>query len=480
VPKPRSKNVRGADGVTRRAFLGAGLAAATAAASVAPALAVGPAVHTRKRGPNVLLIMTDQQHLDTIAVRGCPHVATPGLDGLCRRGTAFRLSYSTHPLCSPARSSLWTGRMPSETGVVENGRPIHKSVPNIGQWFRDRTDYETVYAGKWHLPRSFTHNVPGFTVLTPGVSGQGNLGDTSTSLACEGYLRNRSKGRPFLMVASFFQPHDICQWLRLNQADPGGLRYPWLAEDLPPLPANFLPQGPEPAPVCRQRDADEPGKTKGRWSPDHWRYYRWSYYRHIEMVDAEIGRLLAALDDVGLAEETFVMFTSDHGEGLGHHQMVRKNYLYDEASRVPMVVAMPGLVRADVDDTEHLVSGVDVVPTVCDVVGIEPPPHHRGQSLWPLLEGRAGEPRPFVVSEVKSQGTLARMVRSPRYKYVTYKGDPVEQLFDMQADPGETRNLASTSSSAGVLQDHRRMLVEWEEGIIPAPGLPAGERWRSA
>ena len=466
-------------GMTRRGFLGAGLAA-SAALATGPALRAAPAVHTGKHGPNVLLIMTDQQHLETISARGCAHVATPGLDGLCGRGTTFRCSYSGHPLCSPGRSSLWTGRMPSETGVVQNGRPIHKSIPNIGQWFRDRTDYETVYVGKWHLPRSFTHTVPGFATLTPGVSGQGNLGDTSTALACEGYLRNRSADRPFLMVASFFQPHDICQWLRLNQSVPQDVRYPSLADALPPLPANFAANAAEADALCRQRDGDEPGKNKGQWTPDHWRYYRWSYYRHIEMVDAEIGRLLAALDATGRTGDTLVVFTSDHGEGLAHHQMVRKNFLYDEAARVPLIVSLPGHVPAGGDDARSLASGVDVVPTVCDYVGIKPPPHQRGRSLRPVLEGKARQASPFVVSEVTSRGALARMVRSPRYKYITYKGDPVEQVFDMQADPGETRNLAGASQAASVLADHRRMLAEWEQRLTPAPGLPAKERWRSA
>jgi len=469
---------RGDGGMTRRGFLGAGLAA-SAALATGPVRAA-PAVHAGKHGPNVLVVMTDQQHLETISARGCAHVATPGLDGLCRRGTTFRCAYSGHPLCSPGRSSLWTGRMPSETGVVQNGRPIHKSIPNVGQWFRDRTNYETVYVGKWHLPRSFTHNVPGFTTLTPGVNGQGNLGDTSTALACEGYLRNRSSGRPFLMVASFFQPHDICQWLRLNQSVPSEGRYPSLADALPPLPANFAANEAEAGALCRQRDGDEPGATKGRWTPDHWRYYRWSYYRHIEMVDAEIGRLLAALDATGRTGDTLVVFTSDHGEGLAHHQMVRKNFLYDEAARVPLIVSLPGEVPADGDDVRSLVSGVDVVPTVCDYVGIAPPPQQRGRSLRPVLEGKARQAAPFVVSEVTSRGTLARMVRSDRYKYITYKGDPVEQVFDMQTDPGETRNLAGASEAASVLEDHRRMLAEWEQRLIPAPGLPPKERWRSA
>ena len=445
--------------LSRRRLLQAGVGAV--AASAVRALPAAVRSSSKKTGPNVVLVMTDQQHLATIASRGCTYAETPALDGLCRRGVTFLESHSTYPLCSPARSSLWTGRMPSETGVCRNGLAIHASVPNIGQWFRQQTDYETVYVGKWHLPGSFTHTVPGFTVLTPGVSGQGNLGDTSTSLACEGYLRRRSKDRPFLMVASFFQPHDICQWLRLNQADPGRLRYPELADDLPPLPANF------------EYDRNEPGVTKGNWSPLHWRYYRWMYYRHVEMVDAEIGRLLNAVQRTGQAENTLVIFTSDHGEGLGHHQMVRKSSFYEESEKVPMIVSYPGHARTDVVDTEHLVSGLDVVPTVCDYVGIEPPAHVRGRSLRPIVEGRATPWRDHVAAELSD----GRMIRSRRYKYVTYRDDPLEQLFDMQVDAGETRNLAGEAKMASVLADHRAMLSEWERGLRPAPDLPADARW---
>ena len=462
--------------ISRRRVLKAG-AGAAAALSARGVLCAAPKPARGMGRPNVLLIMTDQQHIATISARGCEHVKTPGLDRLCRDGVTFARSHSTNPLCSPARSSLWTGRMTSETGVYHNGRPIHSSVPNLGQWFGEKTDYETIYAGKWHLPGSFTHKIPGFTVLTPGVGGQGNLGDISTSLACEGYLRNRSKDRPFLMIASFFQPHDICQWLRLNQHDPGKLRYPELAGELPALPANFRYDPAEPAPLRRVRDRNEPGTTKGKWSELHWRYYAWSYYRHIEMVDAEIGRLVAALHDTHHADSTLVMFTSDHGEGLAHHQMVRKNFLYDESVKVPMIVSLPGRARADAVDTAHLVSGLDVVPTVCDYAGVAAPPHQRGRSLRGLLEGRAGEWRPYVAAEVGAGSGAARMIRSDRYKYVTYRGDPVEQLFDMQADPGETRNLAKDAQLASVLADHRKMLADWQARLLPAPDLPKAEHW---
>lgn len=477
---PVSRQSGKSAGLTRRAFLRAGVGGAAALSAAGPHRA-SRAARAEAGRPNVLLIMTDQQHIDTISARQCRHLKTPGLDSLCRRGTTFARSYCTYPLCSPARSSLWTGRMPSETGVYRNGLPIHKSVPNLGQWFRRQSGYETIYAGKWHLPGSFTHSVPGFTVLTPGVSGQGNLGDTSTSLACEGYLRHRAKDKPFLMVASFFQPHDICQWLRLNQSDPGRLRYAELADELPALPANFAPPADEPAALRAQRDRNEPGATKGNWSPLHWRYYMWSYYRHVEMVDAEIGRLLAALDATGHADSTLVIFTSDHGEGLARHQMVRKSSLYDEASAVPMIVSLPGRVPAGAVDDDHLVSGLDVASTVCDYAGVEPPPGIHGRSLRGLLEGRAGAWRSFLACELSSgSGRLARMIRSRRHKFVRYHGDPVEQLFDMAADPGETKNLAREASAASVLAEHRKMLADWEARLTPAPSLPAGARWPRA
>ncbi|MGB2820567.1 MAG: sulfatase-like hydrolase/transferase [Phycisphaerae bacterium] len=472
MTQPRKHNTPGVK-LSRRRLLQAG-AGGAAALSVRGILPGASPQGRGKAGPNVLLVMTDQQHIATVASRGCRHVKTPGLDRLCRDGVTFLQSHSTNPLCSPARSSLWTGRMPSEAGVPVNGRPIHKSIPNIGQWFGEHTGYETIYVGKWHLPGSFTHNVPGFTVLTPGVGGQGNLGDTSTSLACEGYLRNRSKDKPFLMVASFFQPHDICQWLRINQHDPGELRYPQLADELPALPANFRFDPNEPAALGKQRDGNEPGVKKGKWSELHWRYYIWSYYRHIEMVDAEIGRLLDALRQTGHAENTLVMFTSDHGEGLGHHQMVRKNFLYEESVKVPMIVSFGGQARADVVDAEHMVCGLDVVPTVCDYVGIKPPPNMHGRSLRPLLEGRASNRLTFVASEI---GHRARMIRSERYKYVKYRDDPVEQLFDMKADPVETKNLAGDSKLAGVVTDHRRMLAEWQERLSAPPDLPKEQAW---
>ena len=275
------------------------------------------------------------------------------------------------------------------------------------------------------------------------------------------------------MVAAFLQPHDICEWLRLNMNCPGELRYRELADQLPPLPDNFHFDDHEPDHLKDKRAGTEP--AKGGWDEQQWRLYRWSYYRHIEMVDGEIGRLLHALEDSGQEENTVILFTADHGEGLGHHQTVRKSLPYDEACRVPMLVSWPGHIHEGITDATHLVSGLDVVPTLCDYAGIQAPPNMRGLSVRPLLEGTSEQWRSHIVSEMP--GNVGRMVRTNQYKYITYVDDPVDQLFDMENDPGEKHNLAGGSKHASEVSDHRRLLREWESKLDLAPNLPHLDAW---
>lgn len=423
---------------------------------------------------NILLIITDQQHFDTIAAGGCPYVTTPAFDKIKTSGLSFKMSYTTNPVCSPARSSIFTGRMPSETGVYKNQLSIRADIPNLDQWFSQETNYETIYSGKWHTPSSYQRNIDGFTVINTGIGGQGNLCDTNTSRACEGFLWNRTNTEPFLMVAALLQPHDICEWLRLNTYVPAELRYPELAGQLPALPDNFNFDPNEPAAVINRRASTDPAKGGG-WSEEHWRYYRYCYYRHIEMVDAEIGRILQALEDTGHAQDTLIVFTSEHGEGMGHHQWVRKSCLYEETANIPLIFSLPGHILENQVDTTHLVSGIDIMPTLCDYAGIAPPPGGLGKSLKPLLEGTPVPWRAFLVSEVKSN--TGRMVRTERYKYITYVDDPVEQLFDMQTDPGETVNLAADPQHASTLSAHKEMLRAWETQMDVAPDLPNADAW---
>lgn len=452
---------------SRRDVLRAGVTGALAAAAVTAvkpqsAVAAGtPAVR-----PNVLLIVCDQLGFDAMGWAGCPDVSTPNLDRLRQRSVAFNRAHSPDPVCSPARGALFTGRMPVETGVIANAREVRAEVPNIGQWLSQHSSYETVYCGKWHLVDGWAREggVPGFTVLPVG-DGQGALVDHTITLSCEAYLGNRrTSEKPFLLVASYMQPHDICLWgIQQEQLVPADLPFPQLRDRLPALPPNHTDRPPAPASLDRLR-------FKRFKTDEQWRYYLYNYYRLVEQLDTEVGRLLQALERSGQADNTVVIFTSDHGDGRARHGHVQKGYPYDEAVRVPLMVSWPGRLRPPVLDDEHLVGLIDLVPTICDYAGIEPPPKARGRSLRPLLEpSSAPVPwRDHIVSQYRQSG---RTVRTDRYKFVREVGDPVLQLFDLHNDPWETRNLYQEAALTDVVAHHARLLDAHEAAMEYAPNV---------
>ncbi len=455
---------------TRREFLHTGSLAATAMmAGLAPAQSPGdrPAQPViAGKPPNFLFIISDQLGLDAISAHGCPDVHTPHIDRLVRRGVTFLESHSTNPVCSPARSSLFTGRMPVETGVISNNRPIHPSRPNLGQWLHGQ-GYDSYYCGKWHLPQGYPVAIDGFEVLPVG-GGQGDLVDGIVSRWTEAFLKSRQGPRPFLYVASLMNPHDICYWAIQGKAlVPKTLPFDRLEGKLPQLPPNHTSQPAAPAKLAKT--------IYKRFSDQQWRYYIHVYYRQVEMVDAEIGRILDALDDSGLADQTVVIFTADHGEGRGRHLHVSKWYPYDEAAKVPMVVSSPGRMAEGLVDRSHLVCGLDVMSTICDYARLRPPADVVGRSLRPLLEQKPVEWREFVASEHQ---IIGRMLRTQAYKYVHYRDDPVEQLFDMVGDPWETKNLYRDPALADVLADHRKLLAEWQASLKPIAPTPDVTRRR--
>ncbi|MEW6359527.1 MAG: sulfatase-like hydrolase/transferase [Planctomycetota bacterium] len=447
----------GQTAITRRRFLQAG-----ALGAAGMVLAPRPTTAQARRPPNLLFIQSDQLSVRALSAHGCSQVRTPNMDRLIRRGVSFRLSFSANPVCCPARSCWYTGRASSETGVVLNERKIVKDMPDLGQWFGAR-GYEPVYAGKWHVPgRPLDQS---FRVLTCGHP-VGEHGDAAISRAVEGFLLGDRGDKPFFLSVGLLQPHDICYWAMRHMKDIGALPYPSLADQLPPLPANYQFDPREPETVRKPWRESKFWAYLRDWSELHWRYYIWSYYRHVEMVDAEIGRVLDALDDSGLAQDTVVFFSADHGDGMGCHRLIQKHYLYEQAVGVPFVVSWPGRAPEGVMDATHLVSGLDLAPTLCDYAGIEAPPKARGRSLRPLIEGKPTEWREFLVSESNIRG---RMVRTSEFKLITYKGDPTEQLFDLRADPWETRNLIAEARCADVISDLKKRLDEWESRLAPAP-----------
>jgi len=423
--------------------------------------------------PNILLIVTDQQHLDTISACGNPHVCTPALDSLVERGVTFRQSYCTYPLCSPSRSSIFTGRMPSETGVFENGNNIRATMPNLGQWLSRHTSRPVVYSGKWHVRMPHTACIPGFDVIASGINCKGQEGDKSVTQSCEAYIRNYSDKEPFFLAAMYTQPHDIGLWTAYNFRNRLGFPYPELRHELPPLPANFVTSHLEPERYRERRERTGPADQAE--AETYWRYYRWGYYRHVEMVDAEIGRLLRAVEDSGRLGETLIIFTSDHGEGMAEHQFVTKEFLYEAAVKVPLIVSWPGVIPEGKSEEMELVSGLDLFPTICDYWNLPVPDGVKGASLRGLLE--AGRPLGRKYVAVEGHHGIGQAIRSRHYKYIAFNDDDAEMLFNLTEDPDETVNLAESTEHAAVLEEHRGYLKEWLSGLEVAPSVPAAYRW---
>jgi len=414
--------------------------------------------------PNILFLITDQQYAGALGCAGNPYVKTPSLDRLAAQGVRFEKSYSTYPLCCPDRASLFSSRMPHELGIYGNfnAELAEKGVPTMGELFRD-AGYETAYAGKWHLQAPFpafkNRKIPGFTVLPLAgrdphtvdltKEGKGLTVDPNAADAAIAFLGRKHK-RPFLLTVSILNPHDICEYSKCEK----------FREMLPDNPAKLPPARPN------LRDADRLPSAldmftarHAGWTELQWREYLWIYYRLVEKADAEVGRVLAALDQQGLRDKTVILFTSDHGEMMGSHRMVTKQRLYEESAAVPMVVAPPKTTAAV--DKQHLVSGLDVLPTLLDYAGIAAPESLLGQSLRPLVEGVSTPWREFVVAETAGRAE-ARMVRTARYKYVLFgQGDRREQFFDLEQDPAELKNRVSDASLAEEVQRHRDLLKQW-------------------
>jgi arylsulfatase A-like enzyme len=427
--------------VTRRRFL------ATPAALAA-------AQQTAVQRPNILLIMTDQQTHDAWSGASNPWLRTPAMDSLAARGTTFSEAICPYPVCSPSRSGIFTGRMPHEAGVMVNGKPIASGMATMGEVFR-AGGYETVYGGKWHLPKSFD-GMTSFEKLIGG-SGQGKDMDAPLATTCAGWLRKRTSREPFFMVASFMNPHDVCEWIRQHK---GHRDHPNLRK-YPHAPVNMAidPNEPEPVRYHRREGYDLMSQAVGiasEWQRDDFRQYIHDYYRMVEAVDLEVGRVLKALDESGLAKNTVVAFCSDHGEGMGAHRWVQKAAFYEPSVRVPLMLAGPGIPAGVV--RSELANLTDLMPTFCDLAGIQRPGDLRGIGLTKDdLSSRS-----FVVSELRygTEDREGRMVRTKRYKYMAFNNGPnAEQLFDLELDPGETFNLVRQAGT--VLEDHRALLKGW-------------------
>ena len=454
------------------------------AVTLAGVLALRPALGTTLappgRRPNILVISTDQQSAEAMSAAGNGDLRTPAMDRLAADGVMFERAYCANPICVPSRASYMTGLMPHENGVRYNADTFPD--PMRGACWAESlraAGYATAYIGKWHIPRAIEDTAwSGFehTALT-GANGV----DPAIPNAAEAFLRSDHGGRPFLLCASFHNPHDICEWARsasgiedrLPNAPIPGAPPPTLC---PEVRANHGVPAHEPAVIRAHQAAPGNARTypvRGWGGPDdeRWRQYLWAYYRLTEKVDAGIERILDCLRQTGQADHTLVVFFSDHGDGMGAHRWNQKTLFYDECSRVPFIVSWPGQTWAGGHERKRLVNlGTDLAATLFDFAGIPAPAGLRGKSVKAFALGcREGPVQTYVVCEANLHPAYGaegehngRMVRSARYKYIAYDGgaDP-EQLFDLELDPGEMRSLVHDPAHAQVLAAHRRMLVEY-------------------
>ncbi|MCA1808631.1 MAG: sulfatase-like hydrolase/transferase [Lentisphaerae bacterium] len=282
--------------------------------------------------------------------------------------------------------------------------------------------------------------------------------------SCIDFLKLDRK-TPFFLVASFDNPHNICEWAR-NQSLPwGNIPEPDSIDDCPNLPANFGVPPFEPACLRLEQKANTTGYPVLGFTPERWRRQRWGYFRLIEKVDSEIGRVLDYLYKSGLKDNTVVIFSSDHGDCNGSHSWNQKTVLYEESVNVPLIISSPKMAGAGRVIEDSLVSiGLDLLPTVCDYAGVDLPDSYAGISLRPQVEGKigcAGHDQLVVETLFEKYNTAGRALITSRYKYCVYSwGDYREQLFDLENDPGEQVNLAVEKKYHNKLLKMRELLFK--------------------
>ncbi len=424
--------------------------------------------------PNIIVIFTDQQSSESMSnVIGSRYLSTPNMDYLADHGVSFTNAYCANPLSIPSRSSMFTGRYPHEVGIQsnDNKKIDHTMFPGLGKIFSE-AGYETGYVGKWHLPYPINNlDSHGFQYLKHN---RGNGVDSLIPGAAIDFL-NTMHDKPFLLIASFVNPHNICQWARGEELPDGDIGDPPPAAACPPLRANHSPSRNETDIMQLIRSSYQASSMfpVSGFSDDKWRQYTWAYYRMIEKVDGEIGKILEVLRESGLDKNTIVLFLSDHGDCQGAHRWNQKTVFYEEASKVPFIISFAGL---DPSESDYLVqTGIDLMPTLCDLAGIPPGKNLPGTSLKKiLLKGSQMDEREFVVvSDHMVQGDIVngykpepegRMIRNNHFKYwINSEGEQRETLYDLQNDPGEMVNLAGDPQYSSDLENCRAELYGWAE-----------------
>lgn len=433
---------------------------------------------------NVLFIAADD--LNTcLGCYGHPLVKSPNIDRLAARGVRFDRAYCQYPLCNPSRSSLLSGLRPDTTRIFANATPIRKVFPDIvtlPQLFKNN-GYFSARVGKiFHYgvpgeigtsglddPPSWNHfvnprgrdkddeaDVINFTPkrgLGAALSWMEAKGtdeeQTDGKVAAETIrLLEEHKDKPFFIAVGFYRPHvpDIAtkKYFEL---------YPLDQVMLPKEPRDHIANIPRIALTCRPLNygLDE----------EKLRIFKRAYFASTSFMDAQVGKVLDALDRLGLANTTIVVFWGDHGWSLGEHGQWQKRLLFEEVARVPLIIALPNAKTKD--PCRRTVEFVDLYPTLADLCGLKPPANLEGRSLRPLLENPDGKwDKPAITQVLRGEGgsrSMGYSVRTERWRYTVWDGGTAgAELYDHNNDPREWHNLAKDDRFAKAMAELKKLL----------------------
>jgi choline-sulfatase len=455
------------------------------------------------KAPNILILMADQMTPRVLAAYGGRVVKTPTLDRLAREGVVFANAYCNSPLCAPSRYALMSGCLPSATGGYDNAAEFAADTPTFAHYLR-AAGYLTILSGKMHFcgadqlhgfeERLTTDIYPADFGWTPDWTRPGerldwyhNMDSVIRAGPCvrtnqldfdEDVIFNARRklfdlardrdGRPFCMVVSLTHPHDP-----FSIAEPWWSRHSDEEIDRPRTPAGSAPDDPHARRLRGVIGLDDQPMDEARI-----RAARRAYYGACAFVDDAFGRVLGALAEVGLAENTIVIVMADHGEMLGERGLWYKMNFFDPACRIPMIFHAPGRLAAR--RVQESVSLVDILPTLLDLVKVEPvlAAPISGVSLKPHLDGAAGPDG--VVGEYLGEGAIAPivMLRRGRWKFVHSPADP-DQLYDLEADPEELDNLAAEPAHcARIAEFHAEVASRWNLPLLHEQVLASQRRRR--
>jgi choline-sulfatase len=436
-----------------------------------------------QKQPNVVLIIADQwsTRIADSSDRMDGTLQLPGIQRLAREGIRFNQSYSVFPLCGPARATFFTGLMPHHHGTVNNEevyREVLGEVPHrddlltMGRAFKD-AGYTTAYFGKEHASGYGWDSCDTYGSMqysAGGMLAEGSAFDQIFTRDAINFIQ-QDHNQPFYMTLSLINPHDICKVLggKVQGATFADAIFFCRTDDelylrfqkRPDLPTNHT--APQIAGMQRQREYMY--EELNDWSNDQWHRYLAAYYLLLEKTDWYIELVLDAIRNAGLEEDTIVVFTTDHGDMMGSHNLIAKTIFYEESAKTMMLVKHTGKIAPNSVDDHSFVGTHDIMPTLLDLCDIPVPDGLDGRSFKARCYGEGADD----FSHFYAMNFDGRMLRYGHYKYVLSEvyGEQYDILFDLEADPDETTNVFGRAGYENISQELRAKLLAWieQEGI---------------